>query len=130
VSALSAWRKASEQELELTRRLLTAEFEGVTRLRQQADESLVRTITEYGDSYGSIEFQVGASELGVARLAVEAMALDRDGVPIELLLLDKNSNLFELEVVKADGSSIREMPQPERFQITYVRGDPLPSSKS
>lgn len=76
----------------------------------------MRTITEYGDNYGSFEFELPFSPPFDLRMIVDAVANDEDGVPIMALLFHVNGRLRELEIVRADGLPLRKMPAAGDFE--------------
>ena len=107
----SPYRPISRQEGELLARLIS--FLPPTQqeaLSKQSATCRVRTVGEYDDNYGSIEFEVPGDDVG-HRMLVNAIASDEDGVPISILLfVSPGGRLAELEVVRLDGLPLRRMP--------------------
>lgn len=117
------WRALTEVERALLLRLLESNFDGADELRRQLETARVRGVSGYHDSWGSIEFEArdNAAPPGVV---VEAMAPDSDGVPIGLLLHESGGTLYELEIVKYDGTEILAFPPAEKFERTFVTQTP------
>jgi uncharacterized protein DUF6984 len=119
-------RKLNHREAEIIETMLSRPFPGCDEVREQVSRASVRTIAEYKDNYGSIEFEVKAAPKAevALRVPVEALAFDVDGVPIEFLLHVVNGVVHELEVVKADGSPI--VKHPKASELTVETRDPAP----
>lgn len=114
-----AYRDLNNYEKEVIGKLLENPFPGRDEIRKQIQRSKVRTIEEYKDNYGSIEFVV-QTDLKVPvlqRVPVVGRAYDVDKVPIEMLLHVVDGKVRELEFVKADGSPIKTFPSVEEFVI-------------
>jgi len=96
-------------------RLLSANFLDRDSLAQQIAES---TVTEI-DENGSLEFHSRSNVLARVkmRVPVSAEANDRDDIPISVLLHVVDGRVTELEIYKADGSRIQEMPAIESFKV-------------
>ena len=97
-------------------RLLTAEFPGREQIRQQAEAVLARRIDPEGSLQLAPRAEVPADVL--ARVPVEGEAVDVDGMPIYFLLHVVDGQLSELEIYKADSSSILRMPPPDAIQVS------------
>jgi hypothetical protein len=106
----------TELERDYVDTVLSAEFSGNIELRRQLDAAMVRDL----DEDGSVEFIVDSTADApiTVRVPVEAEAPDADGVPIVLLLHVLKGKMAELEIYKADGSSIQRMPTPSELQVT------------
>lgn len=113
------YRDLNATEKELLEKLLEQPFHGRDEIRKQIKVSKVRTLEEYKDNYGSIEFDVRTNLKAHVqqRVPVEGIAYDVDKVPIELLLHVVNGKVKELEIVKADGSLIKAFPFVDEFEI-------------
>jgi Domain of unknown function (DUF6984) len=105
-------RTLKPDESAIIERLLQDPFPGRDELRAQISRSRVKPVEEYGDQYGSLEFEVegGPKAKVTQRVPVDARANDRDGVPIEFLLHVVDGVVRELEIYKADGSPIMKRP--------------------
>jgi len=116
------FRDLTQFEVELLSRLLDVAEENepgryaVQELRAQAATCRVRTITEYGDNYGSFELELPFSPpFDHLEPIVDTIADDEDGVPIEAILFLANGRLYELEIVRADGLPLKKMPAATQF---------------
>ena len=94
-------------------KLLECQFRGRDELRQQLAFATVRPI----DESGSLALKVTSPILAETehRVPVEAEYLDADGVPIWILLHVVNGLLNELEIIKADGSTMQNPRRPDLF---------------
>ena len=113
-------RKLTRREHDILNRLLAEPFHGRDELRAQIATSRVKTIEEYGDNYGSIEFEVTSGPMADvdSRVPIGAMGLDSDGVPIDYILHVVDGFVKELEVVKADGSPISTLPSVSDLEVS------------
>lgn len=112
------YRPLTDYERAVTRRLLRAVERGRTQLVSSLSHCGVRIVDEYQDSYGSIEFRVSPRVVLDTPLPIsEGEAVDRDGVPILFILFTKGDELFELEIVKADGSEIISKPDASAIRL-------------
>jgi hypothetical protein len=113
-------RPLSAPERAYLDRLMSADFAGRREIMLQIASALARTI----DSEGSIELQpqVTVAAPVQKRVPVEAEGLDVDGVPIYFLLHVVDSRVHELEIYKADGSTIRRLPDPQELTVTVLPG--------
>lgn len=117
VATYMPYRQPTPFERQLLERLLDLSEAGHD-LRSQAASCRVRTITEYGDNYGSIDIQVqGERDPAGLRALVEAHANDVDGIPIAAILFVSKGRLCELEIVRLDGDPIVRMPSPSEFDL-------------
>jgi hypothetical protein len=115
-------RTLKPNERQIIERLLQDPFPGWDELRAQIFKSRVEPIDEYGDEYGSLQFEVedGPKAKVTQRVPVDARANDSDGVPIEFLLHVVDGVVRELEIYKADGSPIVRHPVASDLQeFTY-----------
>jgi hypothetical protein len=99
-------------------RLLTADFPGRDELSQQLTSALARRI----DHDGSIELVTRNDVRApvVKRVPVEGESVDEDGVPIYFLLHVVDMQVRELEIYKADGSTIIRMPSPDQIDVVTL----------
>ncbi len=113
----SQWRPLEEHERAILERLLECEFPGRDELRQQAKSVRAKLIDEYDDDHNSLALSVHSPILADTeyRVPVEGEYLDADGVPICILLHVVDGRLNELEIFKADGSTIKNPPRPDLF---------------
>jgi len=95
--------------------LLGAEFPGNLALRKQLAKAAVRRV----DTDGSLELSVEAGPQAevVRRIPVEAEAVDRDGVPIHVLLHVVDGRLHELEFYREDSQPIVRRPTPDDIRV-------------
>ncbi len=116
------FRNLTEAELILLKRLLEAPMDDDERekLMGQLADCLVREVQEYNDNYGSIEFEC-ARPLGEHYTVAEAHGKDSDGADVYILLCVSNGELHEMEVVRADGRPLLNMPSAEDFDVTEYR---------
>ena len=107
------FRSMTEEEKALLSRLLEMPFEGSRELSKQIAHALVREIAGPGDHLGSIEFRVNNPVVAPVSVSVpvEARGFDEDGVEVDFLLHVRDGRLDTLEVLKADGSPIRSLPE-------------------
>lgn len=110
-----AGRLLNDYERMILSRLLSCEFAGRDAIAAQLGSARGRQI----DDTGSVELTTDiATPAGVvSRLPVEAQCLDEDGVPISVMLYVVNGFISELEFSKADGSTIRKMPDPQALDV-------------
>ncbi|OAI39476.1 hypothetical protein AYO38_07545 [bacterium SCGC AG-212-C10] len=117
-------REPSAWESAVLKRLIDVS-EIANDLARQIDGARVQLIVQDDDNYGSVKLVLDdasqPSPLG-RRIVAEGEAKDIDGIPIYLLLHMVDGKLHELEIYKADGSRMVELPVPEEF--TYTRGSP------
>lgn len=113
------YRELVSKEKAILDRLFENPFPGRDEIVKQIKLSKVRSIDEYKDNYGSIEFrlQVDIKAPVLQRVPVKALAYDVDNVPIEILLHVVDGKVNELEVVKSDGSPIKVFPSAEKFEV-------------
>lgn len=100
--------------------LFEKDFPGRDDLLRQVKQSKVKTIREYNDNWGSLEFQVDTDIIAKtdSRVPVQAMSNDIDGIPIQLFLHVVNGKIDELEIVKADNSPIIHFPKITNFKVS------------
>lgn len=117
-------RRLRPHESAIMERLLQDPFPGRDELRAQIARSRVKSIDEYQDQYGSIEFEVktGRKAKVSQRVPVDGRANDVDGVPIEFLLHVVNGTVTELEIYKADGSPILRQPPASELDVSTHPG--------
>ncbi len=117
----SKWRDVTEQELALIHALLPLNVHKSSDLLQTCKSTPVRTIEEYADTYGSLEFQrIDGDDAAADFVVAAARATDADGVPIDILLHMADQWPTELEIVKLDGSKIVAMPAGSEFRLYLV----------
>lgn len=80
----------------------------------------IRVVDLSDGGMGSVRFFTSGDPatkcLGIA--AAEAEWNDTDGVPVSAVLnLDKDGNLYELDIWKVDFSPLREYPEPSRVRV-------------
>jgi hypothetical protein len=77
-------------------------------------------VEELGDGgMGSLKFvDLLSSDQRFAKQLREATFADDDGVPVSITInLDQNNGLFELDIWKADNSSLKRFPRPDDVSI-------------
>ena len=101
-------RDLKPQERELLDFLLGADFPGRDALRSQLAAAKVDEL----DKCPCLKFHVDEAVPAVVkhRIPIEASAKDADGVDIQVLLHVVDGRANELEFVKGDGSTIRQLP--------------------
>ena len=111
-------RELTSLERRYLDRLMSAEFPG----REQVSEQLRSVLGRRIDDAGSIELvPQGKVHANVTkRVPVEGESADVDGVPIYFLLHVVDGQVRELEIYKADGSSIAQMPAPEQIEVIVL----------
>jgi hypothetical protein len=99
-------------------RLLTADFPGRDQIAQQLSSALGRQI----DNEASFELKTTSLVRApvIKRVPVEGEGPDIDGVPIYFLLHVVDSMVKELEIYKADGSPIRQLPNPDEVAVIVL----------
>ena len=127
------FRPMNRSEKELLERLLQEDSPSMEALRKQLEGLLVKTIHPDGslalrvaesapDAWdGSGTGSLSPDQLLSLAVPVEGRYLDTDGVPVSLLLHVSDGALRELEIVKADGSSILCSPFNARISIGAPR---------
>ena len=98
-------------------RLLELPFPGRDEIRKQVDHAVVREIGDHDERSLQFDVEIDVKAPVSQRVPVEATAYDEDGVPIEALLHVVGGVIKELEILKADGSAIRRMPEAQEFQV-------------
>jgi hypothetical protein len=113
------FRALSATERAVLLRMLEPDFPGNEELREQLSHSIARDIAGPGDHEGTIEIRVNGNFKAPieSRLPVVALANDDDGIGVEFLLHVDNGIIYELEVVKADGSPIRRLPLASELRV-------------
>ncbi len=116
------YKDLNKYERGLLSKLLEKPFPGRDEINKQIKYAKVRVIDEYGDNYGSLEFELQTDLKSPVeqRVPVGGIAHDIDNVPIEILLHVVDGKVKELEIVKADGSAIKAFPSIEEIN-TKVR---------
>ena len=113
----STFRQLSTDERQLLNRLLEEPFPGRDEFALQLSGSQVRIV----DADGSMEFHVTSADVAPVRHRVPAEARydDSDGTPVHLLLHVVDGRVAQLEIYKADGSTIERRPSPSDLQVSY-----------
>jgi len=116
---MSEARQLSETEREIIEKMLGQEFPGSKQLKQQLANCMARE-TGDTDNYGNIYLETSSKEKAdvLDRVPVEAVVIDDDGVPMNILLHVVDGCLNELEIFKADGSPIHIRPSAENISVT------------
>lgn len=116
-------RPLTDKETKILLKLLEAEFPGCDQLLLQA-QGVSATDTGDTDNYGSIYLHTNvANKAGVVqRIPVEGKILDKDGVPISILLHVVNGYMNELEIFKTDGSDILDEIKAENISVIVNGG--------
>lgn len=107
------WRPLKEHERTLLERLLECEFPRRDELQRQLEFVSARQIDEYGSLALDVKSPIRAGTW--SGMLVDAEYLDADRVPIWILLHAVDGRLSELEIVKADGSTIKRPPRSDLF---------------
>lgn len=113
------YRKLNEFEVQVLQKLLECPFPGRDELRQQIKNCKVRTLTEYKDNYGSIEFKdvLGEEAIVKERVPVEGRTKDGGGGPILILLHIIKGKIDELEFVRMDGAPMQGSPNIDTMEV-------------
>ena len=124
-------RRLSQAERKLLDRLLSVDFEAHDKVREQLERVQVGAVCT---DCPTIWFEPGPlpRELIIERrgkplqgiVSCELEGGDRDGVPISVLLHVYGGHLDKLEVVRADGKPILEMPGAENFDVICSQRPP------
>ena len=116
------YRSLTNIENAILGKLLKDQFPGRDQIVEQIKNAKVRTIDEYKDNYGSIEFLIpqDVPVSRVDRFVIECMSKDKDDVPIEFILHIVNGRVKELEIVKADGSPIKMFPDTVDIEVKSI----------
>ena len=114
------FRKPSEIEIAVMRRLLSADFPGKTEVEKQLEDSRVRVM----DQEGSLELRPSYSVPApvAKRIPVEAEGIDKDKIRVHFLLHVVDGFVNELEIYKDDGSAIKCMPTPSSLRVIVLPG--------
>jgi hypothetical protein len=108
----------------LLRRLLELPIRNKEDLQSKIEGAKVRTIEEYGDAYGSIEFDLATESPLEAPLPIaEGRSEDIDGVSVDVILYTRAGQPAELEILRSDGLPLVRMPDPESFRV-WLFGEP------
>lgn len=105
--------------LNLLRQLLQDDFHGREELRAQLNHVKLISLDDIsGDGSGVIELIVtdGPPAEVESRLVAEVTATDKDSVPISALLFVDDGKLHLLDIYRADGNPIVQMPSAEEFK--------------
>jgi hypothetical protein len=105
------FREPNAYERAILDRLLSLNFPGRAQIAAQLENVRVKAI----DEHGCLNFE--GTLPGGMRPVVDGYAVDLDGVPIEVILFARDGVAIELEFVKADGSAIVEVPDPELLDV-------------
>ncbi len=106
-------RKLTRDEIGVVETLLAQGVAGAEQFRTQFSNCLVHpinsdeTILRFHVSPQAVPADVPYAQ----NIAVEANARDLDGCLIEVLLHVKNGTIYELEYVKANGTTLKKRPQ-------------------
>lgn len=111
-------RELTDLERRYLDRLISVDFPGRENVAKQLQSARARPI----DEDGSVELVTESNEPAnvTKRVPVEGESLDSDGVPIYFLLHVVDSQIRELEIYKADGSPIKQMPTPEHVEVVVL----------
>jgi hypothetical protein len=110
------YREPTPLERQLLERLLDL-ANASPDLKGQVTSCRVRTIEEHGDNYGSLDIEVaGERRYRGMRIIADALANDTDGGLVEAILYVSEGRLFELEILRPDGSPLVKMPKPSEFE--------------
>jgi hypothetical protein len=110
------YRQPTRLERQLLERLVDFSKAGPD-LKRQATTCRVKTIEEHGDNYGSFDIEVaGERNYRDMLIVADALASDIDGGLVEAILYVSEGRLFELEILRPDGSPLLKMPDPSEFQ--------------
>src|SRR5438552_5895738 len=117
--SVHVFRTPSARSRGLSGSALRAKFPGDSPLREQMSKARVRTI----DVDGSLEISVeDGPRVEVAhRIPVEAVAADRDGVPIHILRV-VDGMLQELKYFREDSRPIQHVPAEDELQSSCCSG--------
>lgn len=110
----------TEAEAALLRKLLSVDFPGRDALAAQVESARVSWIEAKGvpAMLFFIDPTVGTASVE-ARVAVEAVAEDADGVVIHLLLHVVDGYIDILEPYREDGEPLQTFPSPESLQLVF-----------
>jgi hypothetical protein len=109
---LPAWHQC------VLRSMLNATFPGQEELRMQILASHFRIVDK--NQSLSILPDDGSAAPVVKTIPVEASAADEDGVPIQLLLFTRHGFAYMLEIIRADGQPVKQMPQSDEFVVMVL----------
>lgn len=91
----------TEWQRDLMQRMTALDVKDASLLRGQAKKARVRVV----DSDGSFKVRTeGERWWGDRRVPIEASTLDKDGIPIEILMHVIDGYIAEIEILKVDGS--------------------------
>ncbi len=117
------WRRPSEYEARLFRKMLGVDFPGNSGYRLQAEHAVVREMDEEEQLEFQIRDQIPAVGIHEKQGAlVEAFYRDSDGLEASFILHSHNGYLYQLEKLKLSLSPI-VMKQPP---IDSLRLSPFP----
>jgi len=87
----------------------------------QLEDAMVVDMNDGG--MGGIRFcDQNGNKRVLGRQISEATYVDKDGVPVSLTLnIDQQDKIFELDIWKADNSTLKSYPRPE--DVTLIRKD-------
>lgn len=111
-------RPLTQNEKAIIEKLLSKPFPGRDELREQLEGCLAQ-LTGDQDNYGSIYlFPVNKVRANVkTRVPVDGLIDDSDEGGIDILLHVIDGYLNELEVVKFDGTSLKEKIDPKKIKV-------------
>lgn len=100
------FRQLTSHEHAILERLLEVPFDGCDSAREQLPHLLARSVPECIEHCGSVELMADASVPFMphegsheSKVDAEGWAIDDDGIPIEILLFQKEGRLSYLEFV-------------------------------
>ena len=117
----SSFRPLKTHERELLEKLLEPKFPGRDELRRQLYSVVAKQMFEDG----TLALQCDRSDPAPVKWPVptEGECPDADGVPIEVLLHVIHGFMNELEIVKYDGSEIRNPPSTRDLALFTPYGE-------
>ena len=108
-------------EIELIKALLITNSKSTEIIIPALDTVLVQELDDGG--MGGLRFMspIADSDRSLGKTVAEAEFLDEDGVPVSIQLnLDKNNQIFELDVWKVDYSPVSRWPDLDQIVIKEI----------
>ncbi len=125
------FRSMTDTEKELLERLLDVDFPQRDELREQLASLLVKTVDRDGSlalspsgipagrpSHASREDGSAHARLA-QQLPIEGRYLDADGIPVCVMLHVADGRLYRLEIMRADGSLVKDRPTAAKLVLGH-----------
>lgn len=116
------FRPLSDYEKQILTKLFKKPFPGRKELIEQVGKSKVKSIDEYNDNWGSIEFKTESHKKAntESRVPIQGVTRDKDGIEIDIFLHVVNGFINEVEIVRVDNKPIIKFDPNTIRTVTYA----------